>query len=146
MKVCVIQHKDGMQEIKSGKAARVKEDALISGIRGVKKIFRIAQNNELYVCENDYEKVVQKRKKFEKNVVFIIVLSVIIMLFLVGLPLLSGKFELGIFFSALFIGTLIILGGVIFKYSPVLGPLEEIKQAKSINVERIKKSKTKNKR
>ena len=144
MKVCVIQHKDGIQEIKGGTAAKVKEDALISGIRGVKKIFRIAQNNELYVCENDYEIVLQKRKKFEKNVVFIIVLSVIIMLVLVGLPLLSGRFELGVFFSALFIGILIIGGGVIFKYSPVLGPLEEIK--KSTSTEHIKKNKTKHKR
>ena len=117
-KVCIFCH----QVLTSGKAARVKDDPVINSIRGVKKLFHVSQNNELFVCEKDLQNHAEKRTKFEKDMLLFSGLAVVIFLVLTVLPIFSGRFQVSMFLSSVFIGFLIILFGVILKYAPAVEP------------------------
>jgi hypothetical protein len=104
----------------SSKCYKVKEDLIIKTIRNFKQFFRIATNNELFVCEEDLEKHNKKRKDFEKSIVFFGVLSAAVVILLIGTILLSGRFDVFAIFSAFLIGGFILLFAVTFKYAPAI--------------------------
>jgi len=88
MKVDIISQ----QEIKSGKAYRVKEDPILETIAKIKKKLNTYQGNELYVSEESLEKYRELRENFEKSlqifVVAVVVLVIVLIVF--PFPLLNG--------------------------------------------------------
>ncbi|MDO8553642.1 MAG: hypothetical protein Q7S22_02450 [Candidatus Micrarchaeota archaeon] len=114
MKKCIVCQKD----IVSGKAAKVREDRIIRGLRKIKQMFNIARNFELYVCEEDFQKNTDKRKQYEKNVIVYTILAVCLFLVLVGLPLLGGKFNILLLLSCALLSILVVLFALLFKYVP----------------------------
>ena len=143
-KVCIMCH----QELNSAAtgAVRVKEDVVIRAIRSVKKVFRAAQNNELFVCQNDLEKHQEKRKRFEKEMLIISAIAVIIVILLSGLPALAGRFQLSVFMSSIFIAVLVILFAVVFRYAPAVEGTTGIAAKTTTVVRRVKNKKDKNKK
>ena len=116
MKKCIVCEKD----MSGKKSHKVIEDHIIKTIRGFKQFFKIAANNELCVCEDDLAKHLEKRKSFEKSMIFIGVLSAAVVILLIGAIVLSGRFDIFAIFSALLIGGFIVLFGILFKYAPAL--------------------------
>ena len=114
-KVCIV-----CQQKISGPAVMVKEDAVINTIRGIKKMFNASNNNRLYVCDKDLPAYREKRKKFEKDMMLIMGMAAVIVILLVGVPLLSGRFQLELFVSSIFIALLVIVFGIVFKYVPAV--------------------------
>ena len=114
MRVCIVCQK----EVKSG--ARVREDPAIRLIRTVKRLLGIARNNELYVCAQDIPAHAQRRKNFEKNLIIASVIGALLVLVLIVLPLLAGRLDVIGLVSALFIGVLIVLAVVFFRYTPAI--------------------------
>lgn len=148
-KKCIICQKDLAGE----SAAKVKEDFIIQWIRKIKQAANIAQNNELYVCEADIKPHAEKRKKFERNAVIGTTIAILFVLIVIGLPLLSGRFDLVTCFSALVIGVVLLIGVVLFMYTPAIEPVSligsvatkpvarPIEQAVSANVSAKEKTK-----
>ncbi len=116
MKVCIVCQKD----ISGKSAVPVKEDIIIRTIRSFKQFFHIATNNELFVCSDDVPVHEERRKSFERSMIFFGVLSAIVVLLLVGTLLLSGRFDIFAFISAILIGIFILLLSIVFKYSPAI--------------------------
>ncbi len=100
-------------------AVPVKEDRVIRTIRAVKKAFGIAQMNELYVCEADVQKHLDRRRSFEKSMLFASVFSGLIVLILLAALVLSGRFDPFAFVSAIVLA-LFVLALPLFKYAPAL--------------------------
>jgi len=116
MRVCIVCQKDV-----SGKNAKpIKEDNIIRLIRALKQTFRIAANNELYVCEDDLPVHLQRRRSFERSMILFGVLSAIVVVLLLGTMLLSGRFEIWAVFSALIVGVFILLLAFVFRYAPAV--------------------------
>jgi hypothetical protein len=115
MKVCVSCQKD----VENRRAARVREDRIIKGIRSLKSAFRIAQNNELYVCEDCLPKHMERRKSFEKTMLFASVFAGLMMLVIIVAPLLSGRFDPWAVVSGVVVA-IFILALPIFKYAPAV--------------------------
>jgi len=143
---CIVCEKD----MSGKKSYKVKEDRIIDTIRGFKQFFGIAQNNELCVCEDDLDKHLEKRRSFEKSMIFIGVLSAAVVILLVGAIVLSGRIDIFAIVSAFLIGGFIILFFLLFKYAP---DLMENPQARGEGkpsapelTEEGKETKTKNKR
>jgi uncharacterized membrane protein len=116
MKVCIICQKD----IAGKSAVPIKEDAIIKTIRSFKQFFHIAANNELYVCADDMIVHEERRKSFERSMIFFGVISSIVVILLIGTLLLSGRFDIFAFVSAILIGIFILLLSIVFKYSPAV--------------------------
>jgi len=116
MKVCIVCQKD----IAGKDAVPIKEDFIIRGIRSFKQFFHIAANNELYVCADDVPVHEKRRGEFERSMIFFGVLSSLVVIILIGTLLLSGRFDIFAFISAIVIGVFILLLSVVFKYSPAL--------------------------
>lgn len=113
MKVCVSCQSD----VEGKKAVKVREDRIIRGIRRLKKALNIAQNNELYVCQDCLPKHMERRKSFERSMLFASVFSGLILVVLVAALLLSGRFDAWAFVSAIIVGGFI-LALPIFRYAP----------------------------
>jgi len=122
MRICIVCQKG----VEGKSAVAVKEDAVIRAIRGVKQAFRIAANNELYVCEEDIPKHREKRREFERSLLFFGVLAAVVVILLVALVLLSGRFDAAALLSALVIGVLILLFAIVFKYAPAMEKEPEV--------------------
>jgi predicted nucleic acid-binding Zn ribbon protein len=116
MKVCIVCQKD----ISGKNAVTVKEDSIIRAIRTFKQFFHIAANNELYVCSDDIQVHEKRRGEFERSMIFFGVLSALVVIVLIGTLLLSGRFDIFAFISAIVRGVFILLLSVVFKYSPAL--------------------------
>lgn len=114
MKKCVVCQKD----ILSGRAAKVKEDRIIRGLRKIKQMLNIARNFDLYVCEGDFQKNNERRKQYEKNVILYTIIAVIVFVVLVGLPLLGGRFNFVLLLSSALLSAVIVLFAFLFKYVP----------------------------
>jgi hypothetical protein len=115
MKVCITCQ----QSVEGKRAVRVREDRVIRAIRAIKKALRIAQMNELYVCEADIRKHLEHRRAFEKMLLFASILAGLIVVLLIGLLLISGRFDLWAMFSSLIIaGFVLVLP--LFRYAPAL--------------------------
>ncbi len=115
MKICIYTQKS----VEGKKAIRVKEDRIIRTIRAIKKVFGIAQMNELYVSEEHLEEHKKRRSSFEKGILFASVLAGLILVIVLFSLFLSGRFDLWAIVSAFIIGAFI-LALPLFKYSPAL--------------------------
>jgi len=113
MKVCIICEADV-----AGKAARpVKEDHVIRAIRSLKGALKIARNNELYVCGDCQQTHRERRKEFEKMLLYAAIFAAIILLLLLGRLLLSGAFDVIALVSA-FVLAFFVMSLPLFKYVP----------------------------
>lgn len=113
MKICVSCEAD----VEGKKAFKIKEDRVIKAVRAVKKAFNIAKNNELYVCEACLPKHKEKRQSFEKSVLFGTVIAVVLLVILLGMLLLSGRFDPWAIISV-FVICGFILALPFFRYAP----------------------------
>lgn len=115
MKICIICQ----ATVDAKTSIPIKEDRIIRIIRTIKKTLRIAQMNELYICKNDLQKHSERRKSFEKSVMFASVMAGIILVVSILSVVLSGRFELwGIVSGVLLAGIIMLLP--IFKYIPAI--------------------------
>lgn len=121
MRICIVCQKD----VSGKEAIPVREDFIIRSIRGFKKFFHIATNNELYVCEDDIDAHKQKRKSFERSIIFFGVLSAAVVVLLIGTIILSGRLDIWAILSAIIIGVFILLFSIVFKYAPSLEKIGE---------------------
>lgn len=95
--LCIIDRKETTQGYK------VKEDFVIKTIRDIKKRFGKLKNNRLYVCPEHLEQYKKKRKNYERIV--LLVSGLVILMFLVGIvaPLFSGRINFAGFISLIII-------------------------------------------
>ncbi|MBI5046787.1 hypothetical protein HZC07_03580 [Candidatus Micrarchaeota archaeon] len=114
MKVCILCEKEV-----HGSAHKIKEDRIIATVRKIKKMFKIAKMNELYVCQEDFEKHRKRREEFETSVLFSTVLGGLLGIILVVLLILSGNLDLWAFLSAILVGAFVIMLPV-FRYVPAI--------------------------
>jgi len=115
MKICIACEKD----VEGMRAVRVKDDRVIRFFRSVKKTLGIARMNDLYVCEVDLPKHQERRKSFEKSMLFAVVLAGIVLVLVVIMLLLAGRFEVWALVSALIISGFILLLPF-FRYAPAV--------------------------
>lgn len=104
-------------DVEGKSAVRIREDRIIRGIRKVKKLLNIAQNNELFVCQACLPKHMERRKSFERSMLFASVFAGLILVVLVAALILSGRFDAWAFVSAIIVGCFI-LALPIFRYAP----------------------------
>jgi hypothetical protein len=116
MKICIVCQKD----MEGKPTAAVKDDAIIRAIRRVKQSLNMAQNNELCVCEADVPAHEKRRREFERSLVLFGVLAAVVVILLVATLVMSGRFDIVAFLSALLIGLFILLFAIVFKYAPAL--------------------------
>lgn len=115
MKVCIACQTD----VEGKKAVRIKEDRIIRAIRTIKRSLGIAQMNELYVCEEDMKKHTERRRSFEKSMLFASVFAAIIVVLVLVALLLSGRFDPWAIVSAFIIGGFVLVLPL-FRYAPAL--------------------------
>src|SRR4030095_8811572 len=113
MKVCVSCQTD----VGGKRAVPIKEDRIIRTIRSVKRSLGVAQNNELYVCEACLPKHNERRKSFEKTMLFASVFAGLMLVIILVAPVLSGRIDPWAIISG-FIVAGFILALPIFKYAP----------------------------
>ena len=115
-KICIVCEKDVAHE---QDAVKVKEDAIIRTIRSIKQKIGKAKNNELYVCKEDLDKHLKKRKGFENLMLMVSVLcGIVIIIFILGI-LSSGKLDTYAFISIILI-CLLLLVAALLAYAPAL--------------------------
>ena len=122
MKVCI----DCQKEVSGKRAVRVKEDRVIRLLRWIKRVLKVSKENELYVCEEDLSKHIERRKSFEKAMLFLTVLVGIIVFLLLITIIISGRIEVWTVLSAIMIGVLLFLFSLLFKYVPALEGAEPV--------------------
>lgn len=115
MKVCITCEK----EITDSDCLKVKEDVIIRTIRSIKQKIGKAKMNELYVCKADEQKHTERRKSFEKRMLFAALISGIVLILLFISLILSGRFEPFAIISGLFI-SIMIPGFALFSYAPAV--------------------------
>ncbi len=115
MKVCIYTQKD----VTGKKAIPVKEDRVIRSIRFVKRIFGVAQNNELYVSEEHLDEHRKRRKSFEQSMLFASVFAGIVVLLVLFSLVFNQNYDIWSILSAFIIGGFV-LALPLFKYSPAL--------------------------
>jgi hypothetical protein len=115
MKVCITCQSD----VSAKTAYPIKEDRIIRTIRAVKKTLGIAQMNELYVCKDCLGKHAERRKSFEKSMLFSSVFAGLILVVLLAAIVLSGRFDAWAIVSA-FIVAGFILALPVFRYAPAV--------------------------
>ena len=119
-KMCVACQTD----IAGRRAVPVREDRIIRIIRTVKRALGIAQMNQLFVCEPCMAKHTERRRSFEKTLLFATVLAGIMLILLLLVPILSGRFDAWAFVSGIIVACIIVLVPIMFKYVPAVeGPV-----------------------
>ncbi|MEM2909084.1 MAG: hypothetical protein QW590_03520 [Candidatus Bilamarchaeaceae archaeon] len=114
MKMCIVCEKP----VEGKMAVRVKEDNIIRAIRLVKRTFKVARENELYVCEDDLKKHLERRASFNKTLIFfgIVAVALVVLSFISMLLSENIKIE-GLIFSII-VGAFLVLFALLFKYTP----------------------------
>jgi hypothetical protein len=107
-------------EIGGRRAVPVVEDRIIRIIRAVKKSLGIAQMNQLYVCEACTLKHSERRRSFEKTLLFASVLAGTMLLLLLFVPILSGRLDAWAFVSGVLVSAIILLVPIMFRYVPAV--------------------------
>lgn len=108
------------------KAVKVKEDPILGFIRSVKRALKIAQENELYVCEGDLKVHQQRRSEFQKSMIlFSIVASVVVIAVIAG-AVLSGTLNLAALFASFLIAVMLVIFSMIIKYTPATEGTEPV--------------------
>lgn len=115
MKVCIACQKD----VEGKKATPIKEDRIIRSIRAIKSFLHMAKNNELYVCEDDLNAQLERRRSFEGTMLLAAILAGIIILLLLFTFVFSGRFDFFAFFSGIVL-SLFVLALPLFKYAPAI--------------------------
>ncbi len=115
MKVCISCQADASSKT----AYPIKEDRIIRVIRGVKKALGIAQMNELYVCKDCLPKHNERRKSFEKSMLFASVFAGLVLVVLLAAIILSARFDAWAVVSAFIVAGFIVVLPV-FKYAPAV--------------------------
>ena len=115
-KVCVVCR----EEIKSGKVYRVKDDKAIQFIRAIKTRLGIVQGNELCICAKDIKEQVEKRRKFEKELIIYSIVAAVIVVLFGAMPILAGNINFGAILGSLLVGVMIVLLFVVFRYVPAV--------------------------
>lgn len=100
------------------KAVKIKDDAVLIFIRNLKRALRIAQENELYVCEADLKKHQQKREEFQKAAILFSILASIVLVVVLAGALISGTINFVALFASFVIALMIVLFSLIVKYVP----------------------------
>lgn len=115
MKVCVSCQAD----VEGRPAVPVREDRIIRAIRAFKRLLNIAQMNELYVCNACMKQHTERRKAFEKTMLFASVIAGLMLVVIILAPLLSGRFDVIAILSGFVVaGFILVLP--IFKYAPAV--------------------------
>ena len=122
MKVCIICEK----EVQNQRAAPVKDDKILAFFRWLKAQFKVAKNNELYVCEVDSKTHATRRKAFEKRALIAIALAVLVFGLFIFSAVMARKFDLWSLVSAFIIALFLILLPLI-TYTPAVGAIGEVK-------------------
>ncbi len=135
MKMCV----DCQKEVAGKKAVKVREDKTIRVLRKIKRLFRVAKGNELYVCEDCMKEHLEKRKSFEKTMLIFSVIAALIIVLLLVTIIFSGRFEIWTVLSAIFIGIFLFLFSMIFKYVPGVESVIPVPVTKKPEAKRKKK-------
>lgn len=118
-RVCIICEKEP-----AGKAYAVRDDAVIKAIRAVKRKLGVARNNELYVDEACLPAYREKRKKFEKNMVFYIAIGAVIFILVNGFQIAYGRFSLITFLASAVLALMIAAMAVLNYATPPLESME----------------------
>lgn len=127
-KICIICEKEPRNI-----AYKVRDDMIIKTIRTIKQKIGIAKNNELYVDEDCLSVYREKRKKFEKNIVFYIAIGTIFFILVNGFQLIYGRFSLGAFVASIFLCVLITVFPVLNYATP---PIENDSQNMSTQTQK----------
>ncbi len=114
MKICIVCEK----EIKGNAGSPVKEDRIIRTLRKIKEMFKIAKKNELYVCKEDLKKHQERRKSFEKGVLFTSIGAGLVIVVTIARTILSG-FQAWAILSGVVLAFFILLLPL-FKYTPAI--------------------------
>lgn len=113
------------------KRYKVKDDAIISTIRGLKNKFGLGTNNRLYVSPENYDVYRKKRSKFEQKVVLLGAFGVIVSLFVIGANLfMRGTFDLVQILSSIAL-TIFLVALAFVDYVPAVEDLKPGSQAAS---------------
>jgi hypothetical protein len=115
MRICISCQKD----VQGKKSYPVQWDRFLKLILAVKKALRIAQGNELFVCEDCLAKHQERRRSFERSMVLAGVLAGIIFLLLISTFVLKGTFDAWAFFAGIVL-SLVVLLFPLFRYVPAL--------------------------
>lgn len=107
-------------DVEGKKAFPIQEDRVIRAIRAVKKAFRIAQMNKLFVCEACMPKHMERRRSFEKTMLFASVLAGIMLLIMIIAPIWNGRFEAFTLISGFIVAGFVVMLPVMFKYVPAV--------------------------
>jgi hypothetical protein len=106
-------------DVEGKRAVPVREDRIIRTIRTLKRALNVAQNNELYVCESCMQTHLERRRSFEKTMLFASVFAGLIFLVILIVPLLSGRIDpWGVVSGFIVAGFVLLLP--IFKYAPAV--------------------------
>jgi len=119
-------------EVTGRRALPVKEDRIIRTLRAVKKALGIAQNNQLFVCESCMPKHSERRRSFEKTLLFASVLAGIMLVLLILVPMLSGRFEAWAIVSGIIVACFVVLVPIIFKYVPAVAGISSVPPTKEV--------------
>ncbi|MDD5171419.1 MAG: hypothetical protein PHF60_00080 [Candidatus ainarchaeum sp.] len=115
MKVCVACQAN----VENKAAVPIKEDRIIRTIRAIKKFFGVAQMNELYVCEADLPKHMERRRSFERTMLFASIFAGLVIILLLYSIISSGRFDAWAMVSA-FVVALFVLALPLFRYTPAV--------------------------
>jgi hypothetical protein len=107
-------------DIAGRRALPVKEDRIIKTIRAIKKALGIAQMNQLFVCEGCMSKHNERRRSFEKTLLFASVLAGILLILLILVPMLYGRFEPWAILSGIIVAGIVVFIPIMFKYVPAV--------------------------
>lgn len=121
-KVCV----DCQKEVNGKRAVKVKEDRIILALRAAKRALKISRENELFICEDCFEKHEKRRKSFEKTMLIFAVVAALIIVLMVFTIILSGRLELWAILSGILIIALLAVFSIIFKYVPATDGTEMV--------------------
>ncbi len=125
MKVCIVCSTN----VEGKKASKVRDDRILKSIRSIKSLLKVAKMNELYVCENDLPKHAERRKKFERNLLIAMILSVLLFILFIYSAFAASRLDLWAAVSAVII-SLFILAFPILTYAPAVETLQEIRGEK----------------
>ncbi|NYZ74077.1 hypothetical protein H0O00_02960 [Candidatus Micrarchaeota archaeon] len=114
-KMCVSCQAD----VEDKTAFPIKEDRIIRGLRAIKMRLGIAQMNKLFVCESCVPKHAERRRSFERTMLFASVFAGFVVLLLLYSTISSGRFDAWVVISA-FVVALFALLLSLFRYAPAI--------------------------
>lgn len=119
MKICIACQAN----VEGKQAVPIKEDRIIRVIRAIKRLFGVAQMNELYVCQTDLPKHAERRRSFERTMLFASIFAGIMVLLIIysfiSALLGSGRFDLWAPVSAVVVA-FFLLSLPLFRYTPAI--------------------------